>query len=103
MAKSKPQFTRDAAWFSIRRATNRKAATYRCPFCGNYLLATTEHVLVIPDGDPSRRRHAHTACAAAARRAGRLPTRREWAQTQPAKPTPWRRFVAGFKSRPGKR
>jgi hypothetical protein len=38
---------------------------------------------VIPEGDASRRRHAHTACVIAARRAGRLPARDEWLATQP--------------------
>jgi hypothetical protein len=38
----------------------------------------SEHVLISPEGDTSRRRHAHTACAIAARRAGRLPTKDEW-------------------------
>jgi hypothetical protein len=38
----------------------------------------SEHMLVIPEGDAGRRRHAHTACALAARRAGRLPSRDEW-------------------------
>jgi len=37
----------------------------------------SEHMLVIPDGDPKRRRHAHPECVAGARRAGRLPLREE--------------------------
>lgn len=75
-----------ALWWSIRRAQSRKPATYRCPFCGRHLLALTEHVLIVPEGDASRRRHAHTACAAAQRRAGKLPTRDEWRKTQPRQP-----------------
>ena len=35
-------------------------------------------MLLVPDGDSSRRRHAHSSCVMAARRAGRLPTRDEW-------------------------
>jgi hypothetical protein len=35
-------------------------------------------MLVLPEGDAGRRRHAHTACAGAARKAGRLPSREEW-------------------------
>jgi len=35
-------------------------------------------MLLVPDGDSSRRRHAHSSCVIAARRAGRLPTRDEW-------------------------
>ena len=67
-----------AAWWTVRRAQNRKPATYTCPFCGGYLPALSEHVLIAPEGDSSRRRHAHTQCAMAARRGGRLPTRDEW-------------------------
>jgi hypothetical protein len=67
-----------ADWWSVRRAQNRKPATYTCPFCGGFLPALSEHVLIVPEGDASRRRHAHTACVAAARRTGRLPTRDEW-------------------------
>jgi hypothetical protein len=67
-----------ARWWTIRRAQNRKPATYRCPFCNGFLPALSEHVLIAPEGDTSRRRHAHTRCAAAARRSGRLPSRDEW-------------------------
>ena len=35
-------------------------------------------MLVIPEGDAGRRRHAHTACTLAARRQGRLRSRDEW-------------------------
>jgi hypothetical protein len=73
MAKLEP-----AHWWTIRRATSRKPATYRCPLCGGFLPALSEHVLIVPDGDANRRRHAHTRCVAAARQAGRLPTRDEW-------------------------
>jgi hypothetical protein len=74
-----------ARWWSVRRAQSRKPATYTCPFCGNYLLAATEHMLVLPEGDAGRRRHAHTACAVAARKAGRLPSRDEWLSSVEAK------------------
>jgi hypothetical protein len=66
----------------VRRAQNRKPATYTCPLCGQYLPALSEHVLIAPEGDSSRRRHAHTQCVMAARRAGRLPTRDEWRAAQ---------------------
>jgi hypothetical protein len=62
-----------ARWYAVRPASNRKPATYRCPFCGNLLPALREHMLVMPEGDPARRRHAHSACVARARQAGRLP------------------------------
>ena len=86
-----------AKWWSVRRAQNRKPATYRCPFCGNYLPALTEHFLVSPEGDSSRRRHAHAECVMRARGAGRLPTREEWLATQPRSPGPLRRALARLK------
>ena len=76
-----------ADWWTIRRAQNRKPATYTCPFCKGFLPSMSEHVLIAPEGDTSRRRHAHTACAAAARQAGRLPSRDEWLKTQPRPPS----------------
>lgn len=65
-------------WWEARRAQNRKPATYRCPLCGQLLPALSDHMLLFPEGDHSRRRHAHTACVMNARQAGRLPTRDEW-------------------------
>ena len=72
-----------ADWWTIRRAQNRKPATYTCPICGGFLPALSEHVLIAPEGDTSRRRHAHTACAAHAREGGRLPSRDDWKAAQP--------------------
>jgi hypothetical protein len=86
-------------WWTVRAAQNRKPATYRCPFCHKLLPALSEHVLVMPEGDASRRRHAHTACAVAERRAGRLPARDEWLRTQPREPGPLRRLVARLRGR----
>jgi len=86
-----------ARWWTLRRAQNRKPATYRCPLCGNYLPALSEHTLIIPEGDASRRRHAHTQCVLAARKAGRLPTREEWLKTQPRQPGPLRRLVSRWR------
>ena len=57
----------------VRPAANRKPATYRCPLCEAPLPALSEHMLVVPEGDASRRRHAHSKCVLDARRAGRLP------------------------------
>jgi hypothetical protein len=65
-------------WWEVRRAQNRKPATYRCPLCGGHLPALSEHMLLFPEGDHARRRHAHAQCVMQARRAGRLPTREEW-------------------------
>src|SRR4051794_41963847 len=73
----------DARWWSLRAAQNTKPATYRCPFCGEYLHAGSAHVLVAPEGDASRRRHAHTECVRREREARRLPTVDEWRRAQP--------------------
>ena len=52
----------------MRRAHSTRPATYRCPFCGELLHAMSEHVVIAPEGDASRRRHAHTECIEEARR-----------------------------------
>jgi hypothetical protein len=80
-------------WWTIRRAQYLKPATYRCPYCRELLPALSEHVLVMPEGDPRRRRHAHTECALAERKAGRLPARDEWLREQPARPGRLRRVI----------
>ena len=76
MARAKDDFRR-ARWYAVRPASNRKPATYRCPLCGGHLPSMSDHVLVFPEGDPSRRRHAHAACVRSARQAGRLPLRED--------------------------
>ena len=76
-----------ARWWAIRRAHNRKASTYRCPLCGYQLHAMTDHMLISPEGDTSRRRHAHTECVIAARQQGRLPSIDDWKATQPRPPS----------------
>jgi hypothetical protein len=50
-------------------------------------------MLIAPEGDSRRRRHAHTACVLAARRDGRLVLRDEWLRTQPQAPSLWRRLL----------
>ena len=62
-------------WWAARHAQSLRPATYRCPFCDELLHATSEHVLIAPEGDPSRRRHAHLECVRAEREAGRFPLR----------------------------
>ncbi len=74
---------RKARWYAVRPAANRKPATYRCPLCGGMLPALSEHMLVTPEGDSSRRRHAHSACVMAARKQGRLPLHED---VEPAPP-----------------
>jgi hypothetical protein len=68
---------RGARWYAIRSAANRKPATYRCPLCGGLLPALSGHMLVTPEGDSSRRRHAHSGCVMEARKQGRLPLHEE--------------------------
>ena len=80
-------------WWTVRRAHNRKPATYRCPICGRYLPALSDHMLIAPQGDTSRRRHAHTQCVLAARKRGELVLHDEWLRTQPRPPSLLRRLV----------
>lgn len=89
-----PAAKQPVRWWSMRLAQNRKPATYRCPFCGQHLPALSEHVLIAPEGDSARRRHAHTACVLRERRAGRLPTEEEWRRAQPRGPSLWQRLRA---------
>jgi hypothetical protein len=81
-----------ARWWTVRPARSRKASTYRCPFCGYQLHAMADHMLIAPEGDADRRRHAHTECVLAARERGRLPLRDEWLATQPRPPSLMRRL-----------
>lgn len=74
---------REPRWWQLRRAHSSRPATYTCPFCGRRLHAMSEHVLLAPEGDMERRRHAHTDCVRRAREAGTLPTRDEWRKTLP--------------------
>jgi hypothetical protein len=68
----------EARWWTMRPAQSLNPASYVCPFCDGMLHATSEHALVAPEGDVSRRRHAHMDCVLAERRRGRLPTEDEW-------------------------
>jgi len=83
-------------WWAMRPAQNMKPATYTCPLCGRHLPALSEHVLLSPEGDSSRRRHAHTECVLKARKSGRLVTEEEWRKTQPPSPSLWQRLKARF-------
>jgi hypothetical protein len=71
-----------AAWWAVRRAQSLKPATYTCPFCRRQLHAMSPHVLIAPEGDSSRRRHAHAECVAAAK----LPSYDDWRKAQPKRP-----------------
>ncbi len=94
MAKRRSAAREPVRWWAMRPAQSRKPATYRCPFCGSHLPALSEHFLIAPEGDGDRRRHAHTACVLAERRAGRLPTEEEWRRAQPRPPSLWQRLRA---------
>jgi hypothetical protein len=50
-------------------------------------------MLIAPEGDTRRRRHAHTACVVAARRRGELLLREDWLRIQPRRPPLWRRLL----------
>ncbi|HTB71213.1 MAG TPA: hypothetical protein VK707_09545 [Solirubrobacteraceae bacterium] len=50
-------------------------------------------MLIAPEGDTRRRRHAHSACVLAARERGRLPLREDWLRTQPRAQPLWRRLL----------
>ncbi len=75
--------------------SSRRPATYRCPFCNRLLHAMSDHVLIAPEGDSSRRRHAHAECVARERAAGRLLTYDDWRALQRGGSRrfrlPWRR------------
>jgi hypothetical protein len=88
MAKLEP-----ADWWAIRRASSSKPSTYRCPLCGHQLHAMTEHQLIAPEGDASRRRHAHTECVLAARKNGTFKTYDDWRATQPRRRSLLRRYL----------
>ena len=81
----------------MRAAHSRKPATYRCPICGRHLPALTDHMLIFPEEDKSRRRHAHTKCVLAARKRGEMTMRDEWLRTQPRPPSLWRRLLSRAK------
>ncbi|MFL5913164.1 MAG: hypothetical protein ACJ768_21675 [Gaiellaceae bacterium] len=53
-------------------------------------------MLIAPEGDTSRRRHAHSECALRARKAGRLPARDE---VEPRGPGVLRRLGARLRRR----
>jgi len=74
-------------WWTMRRAQSRQPRTYTCPFCGKRLHAMSAHVVLAPEGDVDRRRHAHAECVERERRAGRLPTYDDWRKTQPRGPS----------------
>jgi hypothetical protein len=82
-----------APWWTVRPASNRKPSTYRCPICGRHLSALSEHMLIAPEGDTRRRRHAHSECVMAARSRGQLPLREDWLRTQPRGPSLWSRLL----------
>jgi hypothetical protein len=56
-------------------------------------------MLIAPEGDTRRRRHAHTGCVLAARSQGRIVLHDEWLRTQPHPPSLWRRLLGRGQAR----
>jgi hypothetical protein len=50
-------------------------------------------MLIAPEGDTRRRRHAHTKCVLDARSRGQLLLKDEWQRSQPRRPWLWRRLL----------
>lgn len=50
-------------------------------------------MLIAPEGDSRRRRHAHTECVMRARAAGQIVLQDEWRARQPPGPSLWRRLL----------
>ena len=76
----------EARWWSLRASRSNRPATYTCPFCGRRLHAMSEHLVIAPEGDVDRRRHAHIECVAAARKRGAFRTEDDWRKSQPRRP-----------------
>jgi hypothetical protein len=72
----------EARWWAMRPAQSQKASTYVCPLCDGLLHAMSAHALIAPEGDVSKRRHAHMECVVAARKRGELRTEDEWRAAQ---------------------
>jgi hypothetical protein len=53
----------------------------------------SEHVLIAPENDAERRRHAHTECVLAARKSGSFKTYDDWRETQPRRRFLLRRYL----------
>jgi hypothetical protein len=83
-------------WWEMRPAESKQPKTYTCPLCQRRLFSMTPNTLLFPEGDRERRRHAHTACVAAQRQAGKLLTKSEWERSlrppRQATPSWWRRL-----------
>jgi hypothetical protein len=84
--------TEHPRWWAVRRVRSRKPATYRCPFCGRQLHAMSDHLLIAPEGDSDRRRHAHADCVARARASGTLRTYDDWRAAEGHTRTRWHWF-----------
>lgn len=102
MAHNRSGKATETRWWEYRRAQNSKPSTYRCPLCNELLPSLSDHMLLFPEGDHSRRRHAHMACVMQARSEGRLPTRDEWERAQPGwqpPPSLWQRLTGRGRGR----
>jgi hypothetical protein len=59
----------------------------------------SDHVVIAPEGDADRRRHAHVECVAGARERGTFLTYDDWRAAQPRTPGLLSRMLARFGSR----
>ncbi len=50
-------------------------------------------MLIAPEGDTRRRRHAHSECVARAHARGELRLREDWLASQPRRAPLWRRLL----------
>jgi hypothetical protein len=91
--------TRVVRWWDMRPAQGKQPKTYTCPICHHRLWGMNPNTLLFPEGDRERRRHAHTACVAKQRKAGKMLTRAEWERAHPparsARRSWWRRLFGG--------
>jgi hypothetical protein len=55
--------------------------------------AMSEHVVIAPENDAERRRHAHAECVGRARKAGTFKTYDDWRATQPRQPSFLQRYL----------
>jgi hypothetical protein len=53
----------------------------------------SEHVLIAPENDAERRRHAHTECVLAARKSGTFKTYDDWRAAQPRRHSLLQRYL----------
>jgi hypothetical protein len=88
----------DAEWWDVRMARNPSGAIYTCPLCDGPVHSATEHMLVTPEGNSERRRHAHMDCVREAISTDRLTVR---TQPEDQRPKWFRRARRRWRSNDG--